>query len=121
MEWVLRVAVAGEFIGHGVFALRVEPDWIPFFTALGFSAETAKTFLPLIGMLDIALALHVLVFPVRAALLWMTCWGFWTALLRPIAGHPIWAFVERWPNWGAPFALLLLLGWPKTLKAWWRR
>ncbi|MBI1929307.1 hypothetical protein HYR99_34310 [Candidatus Poribacteria bacterium] len=58
--------------------------------------------MPLIGMLDIALALHVLVFPVRAALLWMTCWGFWTALLRPIAGHPIWAFVERWPNWGHP-------------------
>ena len=29
---------------------------------------------------------------------------------------PIWDFVERWANWGAPLALLLLLGWPKNLK-----
>jgi len=45
----------------------------------------------------------------RIPLLWMVFWGFWTALLRPIVGMPIWDFVERWANWGAPLALYFLL------------
>ena len=74
----------------------------------------------LIGVMDIALAILVLVKPIRIALLWMALWGFWTALLRPIAGEPIWDFVERWANWGAPLALLLVQGWPKKSKDWWK-
>ena len=120
VSWILRIAVAGEFIGHGVFALQVKQGWIPYFTALGISAETAATLLPLIGIMDLALALLVLIKPIRIALLWMAFWGLWTALLRPIAGEPIWDFVERWTNWGAPLALLFLLGWPKNWKEWWR-
>ena len=27
--WVLRISVAGEFIGHGVFALQGKKDWVP--------------------------------------------------------------------------------------------
>jgi len=27
-EWVLRIAVAGEFLGHGVFAMQGKKDWI---------------------------------------------------------------------------------------------
>ena len=37
MEWVLRVAVAGEFIGHGVFALQGKKDWIGWFANFGVS------------------------------------------------------------------------------------
>ena len=120
VEWVLRVAVAGEFIGHGVFALQGKESWISYFTSVGFSAETGASLLPLIGVMDIALAILILVKPIRLALLWMTFWGFATALIRPIAGEPIWDFVERFANIGAPLALLLLVGWPKTLKEWLR-
>lgn len=120
IEWVLRIAVAGEFFGHGVFALQVKQGWIPYFTAVGISAETATALMPLIGMLDIALALLVLMRPIRIALLWMTFWGFLTALIRPIAGEPIWDFMERFANIGAPLALLLLIGWPKNWKEWLR-
>jgi hypothetical protein len=119
-EWVLRIATAGSFLGHGVFALQVKAGWIPYFTALGFAPETATTLLPLIGIMDVALALLVLIRPIRIALPWMALWGVWTALLRPITGDPIWDFVERWANWGAPLALLLLLGWPKQARDWWR-
>jgi len=28
IEWTLRIAVAGEFIGHGVFALQGKQDWV---------------------------------------------------------------------------------------------
>ena len=118
VQWVLRIAVAGEFIGHGVFALQVKQSWIPYFTSFGISAETAAILLPLIGIMDIALAILILVRPIPVLLLWMVFWGFWTALLRPLAGDPIWDFVERSTNWGAPLALLLLIGWPKTLKQW---
>lgn len=120
VEWVLRIVVAGEFIGHGVFALQVKEGWIPYFEAIGMSPELATTLLPLIGIMDLLLALLVLVRPIRIALLWMVFWGFWTALLRPIAGDPIWDFVERWANWGAPLALLLSIGWPKNFKDWWK-
>jgi len=28
IEWILRIAVAGEFIGHGVFALQGKEGWV---------------------------------------------------------------------------------------------
>lgn len=121
IEWVLRIAVAGEFIGHGVFALQGKRAWVGWFSIFGISdTGIATQLLFLIGVMDIALAILVLIKPVRIALLWMAFWGFWTALLRPIAGEPIWDFVERWANWGAPLALLLLVGWPKSFREWFR-
>jgi len=120
-SWVLRVAVAGEFIGHGVFALQGKKDWLAWFAKFGVSEPTlAANLLLIIGLLDLALALLILIKPVRAALLWMTFWGLWTALIRPLVGMPIWDFIERWANWGAPLALLLLQGWPKNIKEWFK-
>ncbi len=121
VEWVLRISVAGEFIGHGVFALQAKKDWIGWFAKFGVSnTEIATQLLFLVGVVDIALAILVLVRPVRIALLWMVLWGFWTAFLRPLVGLPVWDFVERSANWGAPLALLFLIGWPKSLKNWFR-
>ena len=71
-----------------------------------------------IGLADLTVALIVLIKPIRIVLLWATFWGFWTALLRPMVGEPIWDFIERWANWGAPLALLILISWPKSLKEW---
>ncbi|MBI2626125.1 MAG: hypothetical protein HYW69_00855 [Candidatus Nealsonbacteria bacterium] len=108
--WVLRVAVAGEFIGHGVFALQGKKAWIGWFSTFGISdVNLAAKLLFFIGLADIALALLILIRPVRIFLLWMAFWGFWTALVRPIVGEPIWDFVERWANWGAPLALFFLI------------
>lgn len=121
IEWILKIAVAGEFIGHGVFALQGKKDWIGWFAKFGITdTGTATQFLFLVGAMDIALALLILIKPVRIALLWMVFWGFWTALIRPLVGMPVWDFVERWANWGAPLALLLLIGWPKQWRDWLR-
>ena len=77
IQWVLRVAVAGEFIGHGVFALQGKPEWVGWFAIFGISnVETATTLLLVLGLLDVALAILVLVKPIRLALLWMAFWGF---------------------------------------------
>lgn len=121
IEWVLRIAIAGEFIGHGVFALQGKKAWVEWFSVFGISdVGLATQLLFWVGVIDIALAILILIKPIRVVLLWMVFWGFWTALLRPIVGEPIWDFVERWANWGAPLALLFLIGWPKTLKDWFK-
>lgn len=118
-EWVLRISIAGEFVGHGAFALQGKKDWIGWFAKFGVQdAEIATKILFVIGLMDLVVALTVLIKPIRAALLWAVVWGFWTALLRPIVGMPIWDFIERWANWGAPLALLVYYGWPKNLKNW---
>lgn len=110
VQWVLRIAVAGEFLGHGVFALQGKQDWITWFAKFGVAnPDTAATLLAIIGALDLLIALTVLVKPMRPVLLWAAFWGFWTALVRPIVGQPIWDFIERSANWGAPLALYFLL------------
>ena len=109
IEWVLRVAVAGEYVGHGVFALQGKPAWVGWIQQFtGAGAATAGQLLFLIGLMDLAVALIVLVRPFPAVLLWAALWGFWTALVRPLVGEPVWDFVERWANWGAPLALYLV-------------
>lgn len=118
-KWVLRVAVAGEFCAHGMFALQQKADWLGWISKMtGADAATATTLLTMIGILDLLVALIVLVKPIRGVLLWATFWGAWTALVRPLVGLPIWDFIERWANWGAPLALLLLIGWPRDSKEW---
>ncbi len=108
--WALRIAVAGEFLGHGVFALQGKADWIKWFGNFGVNdAGTAATLLMLVGIMDIIVALVVLFKPIKPILLWAVFWGFWTALVRPIVGQPIWDFVERFANWGAPLALYYLI------------
>lgn len=111
IEWILRVAVFGEFLGHGVFALQGKEGWFKYFNAVGVTeVNTITTILLVIGIMDITLAFLVLLRPIRPLLLWMALWGLWTALLRwPVGPDPIWDFFERWTNWGAPLALYYLL------------
>ena len=122
VEWVLRIAVFGSFLGHGMFALQKKAGWFKYFEAVNITnPDTIGTLLILIGIIDVALALLVLIKPARIALLWMAFWGLWTAMIRwPIGPDPIWDFAERWANWGAPLALLLLIGWPKNWKEWFK-
>ena len=106
LEWILRIGVAGEFLGHGVFAVLGKADWIRWTEQLtGLDATTAGILMMLVGVLDILLAILVLVKPIKPVLLWMAFWGLWTALVRPLVGLPIWDFIERFANWAAPLAL----------------
>ena len=108
--WALRIGVAGEFLGHGVFALQGKADWVKWFGNFGVSDPALATKLLLVvGIMDIIVALIVLFKPIKSVILWAVFWGFWTALIRPIVGMPIWDFVERFANWAAPLALFYLL------------
>ena len=87
IEWVLRIAVAGEFLGHGVFALQGKAQWVKWFSNFGVSdAALATKLLFIVCIMDLLVALIVLVKPLKPVLLWAAFWGFWTALVRPIVG-----------------------------------
>lgn len=108
--WVLRIAVAGEFLGHGALALQGKQQWVGWITQILKTTDVAAAqILFFIGLLDLLVAAIVLLKPVKPVLIWAAFWGFWTALLRPLVGEPIWDFIERFTNWGGPLALLLLL------------
>ena len=106
IEWLLRLGVAGEFIGHGLLAVNGKPDWIGWISKLiQVDLATATTLLFIIGVADVIVALIILFRPVKPILLWMAFWGFWTALVRPIVGQGLLDFIERSANWTAPLAL----------------
>lgn len=106
IEWLLRVGVAGEFIGHGLLAIGGKKDWIGWIGQMTHvDASTATILLLLIGIADVLMALIILFRPIRPLLLWMAVWGFWTALVRPLVGVGWLDFIERSANWAAPLAL----------------
>ena len=114
IQWILRIAVAGEFAGHGLFAMGGKEDWIPWVQQFtGADVVLAKQLLFIVGVMDLLVAFIVLVRPIKIVLLWAAFWGFWTALVRPLTGlfyfdHML-DFIERFANWGAPLALFFLL------------
>lgn len=120
IEWILRIAVAGEFIGHGLLAIDGKADWVHWINRMLYLDDTltAAMILAFIGYFDLIVALIILLKPIRVVLLWAAFWAFWTALVRPLVGVGWLDFVERAANWGAPLALLFLLGCPKKLNEW---
>jgi hypothetical protein len=119
LEWVLRIALFGEFAGHGVFALMAVPHFVALLTgSTGMSAELAVPLLRVIGAVDLVIAAMALVRPTRIVLAYAAFWGLLTALSRPLSGRSVVDFVERWPNWGVPLALLLARGLPKSRREW---
>lgn len=119
IEWVLRISLAGEFLGHGIFAWQLKKRFLEMLEAfIGVSGDLASQLMKTIGTVDIIVAIFAIVKPIRIVLIYASIWGFLTALARPIAGDPIWDFVERFANIGVPLALLLMRGLPKNAKEW---
>jgi hypothetical protein len=116
--WVLRVGAALCFIGHGAFGFITKAAWLPYFAVVGIPEAWAWRLMPLVGAVDVTVGMMVLFAPRRFALGYMTIWGLWTALLRPTSGEPFFETIERAGNFGVPFALLLISGWPRNLRGW---
>jgi hypothetical protein len=116
LHWLLRLACAAEFVGHGAFGIITKAVWVPYFGVVGIPPELAWKLMPIIGSVDIALGLLTLVRPMRGVLLYMAFWGFATATIRPLAGESIWEFVERVPNWAVPLAFFGLVSGAPSLR-----
>jgi hypothetical protein len=118
LHWILRLAVAACFVGHGAFGIIGKKAWVPYFAVWGFPESWAWALMPVVGTMDISIGIFTLFRPLPAVLLWTVFWGFHTACLRPLSGEPIWELLERAGNFGVPLALLWSGGWPESLRAW---
>jgi hypothetical protein len=116
--WILRVGAALCFIGHGAFGFITKAAWIPYFAVVGIPEAWAWRLMPLIGAVDVTVGMMVLFAPRRFALGYMAIWALWTAMLRPLSGESFFETIERAGNYGVPFALLLMSGWPRNLRGW---
>jgi len=52
IHWLFRLAVCGEFIGHGAFGVMTKQGWVPYFTLFGFPAPWAWQLMPMVGSVD---------------------------------------------------------------------
>lgn len=124
LEWLLRLATAGAFIGHGAYgAINEKPGWYGFFDALGIGRATvdAHALMIVLGVAEMALGALALIAPVRALLLGLFAWKMAVEFAwYPLAHQPAWEFVERWSNYTAPLALLIVRGWPRAWREWLR-
>lgn len=110
IHWILRIAIAAEFIGHGAFGIMGKEAWLSYYAVMGIPPSAAWVLMPMTGVVDISLGLLVLLRPTRAPLAYMAVWGLFTALLRPLSGESWWEVFERSYNFGVPLALLLFHG-----------
>ena len=122
LEWLLRLATAGAFIGHGAYgAFMQKPGWYGFLSELGFDRTSvdAHNLMVWVGGVEMALGVLALFTPMPALLLVLVAWKVATEFAGyPLHGLPAWEFVERWSNYAAPLALLLVRGWPTTVAGW---
>src|SRR4051794_8556452 len=124
LHWLLRLATAGAFIGHGAYgAIMAKPGWYPFLAQFGISRATVHDagWLLWVGGWEMLLGVLALVLPIRALLLFLFVWKLGSEFIwYPLSGQPAWEFVERWSNYTAPLALLLVRGWPRSARDWLR-
>jgi hypothetical protein len=118
LHWLFRLALCAEFVGHGAFGVLAKQAWVPYFTLVGFPEAWAWHLMPVVGSVDITLGFLALIAPTRAGLLYMGCWGLFTALLRPLAGEGGWEWLERSYNFGVPFLMLWVHGVGTTARSW---
>jgi hypothetical protein len=113
MAWTLRAGAGLLLIGHGGFGVFMHKDWSGYAAAVGISREAvlAHPLTPYAGWAEIALGLTVLVWPVAPVLAIAFAWKLAAEALRPLAGEPIWEFIERGGSYAAPLALLVLCRW----------
>lgn len=109
LELLLRLGVAGCFIGHGAFGVIGKAAWLPYFAVVGIGEDLAWRLMPIIGTIDIVVGILVLIKPHPAFLIYAAGWALWTALLRPLAGESVFEALERAGNYGVPIALLALV------------
>jgi hypothetical protein len=110
LAWILRLTIGMLLIGHGGIGALMAKDWSAYFAVLGIGAATveARVLTPLVGWFEMVLGLLVIARSNTALLVFVCAWKVGTEWLRPMAGEPVWEFIERGGSYAAPLALLVL-------------
>lgn len=117
----MRLGVLGCFVGHGAWGIVGKDGWLPFFEVFGIEEPIARFFMPLIGIMDIAIGIIGYFYPSRLLLLYAFMWTFFTATLRPSANMGMSELYERAGNYGVPLAFLVMAGMMVSWKGWFRK
>lgn len=107
LEIILRVGVVGTYLGHGINALLIKKQWIKLITSLGFSQNFAISAMPVIGVIDIIVAILTILKPNFYLFIWATFWCILTAVSRFTAGESFLEVLERFPNIVCPLLLCI--------------
>ena len=101
---VLSLTTALLLVGHGALAVLQKPTLLRHAAVVGLDAQS----LVIVGALEIAAAVLILLAPRPGLLFAVTAWKLGTEMLYPIAGAPVWEFIERGGSYAAPLILGLL-------------
>jgi len=105
--WILRLTTVLLLLGHGALNAVVEkPMFNAQYSMIGLPGATATS---LVGLFEGLLALAVLLKPSRWLLFTVVGWKVASEALCPMAGSPLWVFVEHGGSYAAPLALAYLL------------
>jgi hypothetical protein len=63
---------------------------------------------PIVGWAEMIVSVIIMVLPNPSLLIAIATWKISTEALFPLAGSPIWEFIERAGSYAAPLALALL-------------
>ncbi len=108
-----RAAAGLTFVAHGLEAIAGHPEFVDYilmvFRKVGFNIteSSARTFLTIIGYLDLVLGVMAVTLPIRFIFLWMAFWGLLTAFVR-VVFYDVWGiepFFVRTANWALPLLL----------------
>jgi len=114
-EWMLRLAAAATFIGHGYKVFMLHGQYVPLITetagrvGVTVPGDVVHAMMRTIGAIDILVAGLLLGFRFRIVAAYMAVWGFATAFSRVTAYGFDFAheFLIRLANGGVPLTLLL--------------
>jgi len=105
--WVLRLTTSFLLVGHGALGLLVGKPLLALqYGQIGLHGTWVE---PLVGGFECVLGLAVLLQPGYGLLVFVVAWKLATEMLSPIAGSPIWVFIEHGGSYAAPLALALLV------------
>jgi hypothetical protein len=103
---VLRLTTALLLAGHGALGLLVrKPLFAMQYGIIGLHAPGLE---PAVGAAELVLAAAVLARPGVGLLYAVLAWKLASEALSPVAGAPIWVFVEHGGSYAAPLALALI-------------
>ena len=107
LDWTLRLATVLLLFGHGALNLIAQkPLFVSHYGAIGLPGSPTES---LVGGFECLLALAILFRPGRRLLLGALVWKLFSEALAPMAGSPLWVFIEHGGSYAAPLALALLL------------
>jgi hypothetical protein len=107
VSWTLRLTTSFLLIGHGALGLLVRKAAFGLqYSSIGIHAPW---FEPAVGAFECLLGISVLLQPGFGLLVFVLVWKIATEALAPMAGSPLWVFIEHGGSYAAPLALALIV------------